>query len=111
MFSSPQAILIFRQANDVKSVTESLTFHKVSKFMFESLFKRMRLSAGRLSAIPEHYAGVSSALNQLAITREFLECLGKGKLKVILRGFGLGFSWEAMVLEFGQTPVQPLGRA
>ena len=70
--------------------------------MLEHLAKRMKLPADKFVIALGDYGNTSSASIPLAITTtEFRARIAESSLRLLLAGFGVGFSWAAVVLTCG----------
>lgn len=83
-------------------------FHQANRFMLNHLIKRMKLPAERVPLIMGRFGNTSSASIPLALTASPLRAeLGEASRKLLLAGFGVGFSWAGAVLECGGQGVFP----
>lgn len=81
---------------------DGIFFHQANRFMLEHLAKRMKLPADKFVIALGDYGNTSSASIPLAITTtEFRARIAESSLRLLLAGFGVGFSWAAVVLTCG----------
>lgn len=83
-------------------------FHQANEFMLVHLAKRMGIPKQKLPLILEHYGNTSSASIPLAVTHALRQSLEKRTLKLVMAGFGSGFSWGACAVEMGPIAAPPL---
>jgi 3-oxoacyl-[acyl-carrier-protein] synthase-3 len=87
-----------REAGEI----DSFVFHQANRFMLEHLAKRMKLPADKFALAIGDFGNTSSASIPLAITSTPLRMrLQERSQRLLLAGFGVGFSWAAVVLECG----------
>ena len=91
-----------------KEEVDAFFFHQANKFMLDYLAKRMGLRKEKVPIVLEHYGNTSSASIPLAMVHCERERLSKQSLKLVLAGFGVGFSWGSVALELGPIIVPPL---
>jgi len=91
-----------------RDTVDHFVFHQANKFMLVHLAKRMGIPEQKLPLSLQHYGNTSSASIPLAITHSLRETLEKQKLKLVLAGFGSGYSWGACAVEMGPMVAPPL---
>ncbi len=84
---------------------DAFVFHQANRFMLGHLTKRLKLPPERVAMGLAEYGNTSSASIPLAITTEWREPLRDRQQRMLLAGFGAGFSWGAAVLECGPVCV------
>ena len=84
---------------------DAFVMHQANRFMLQHLTKLMRLPPDKVVLALETYGNTSSASIPLALTAKLSERLAREKLKMVLAGFGVGFSWAAVALECGLVPA------
>jgi 3-oxoacyl-[acyl-carrier-protein] synthase-3 len=87
---------------------DSFVFHQANKFMLEFLGKKMKLPREKLPIVLEKYGNTSSATVPLAMTEALASRLRGETLRLVLAGFGVGFSWGAVALECGPMVMPDL---
>ena len=90
--------------NDVDAVV----LHQANQFMINYLAKRMKLPPEKVVLALEEYGNTSSASIPLAICAQLKDRLSKGRMKLLLAGFGVGFSWAAAAIELDQPFIAPV---
>jgi len=75
---------------------DTFVFHQGSKFLIDSLAKRMRIDPNKMKFSAKNYGNtVSSSIPLL------LEELNPSEnKKIVISGFGVGLSWSSTILEF-----------
>jgi 3-oxoacyl-[acyl-carrier-protein] synthase III len=100
---------------------DAYVFHQASTFMLKNLQRACALPAERFVIGLEEYGNTSSASIPLAIVDRLRGRLSTRAEKLVLAGYGVGWSWAAVALELGpcvipevvivpdQPPADPLG--
>lgn len=87
---------------------DAVVMHQANRFMLEFLAKRMRLPLEKVILDLENRGNTSSASIPLAITDALAPQLKVRSLRMILAGFGVGYSWGAAALICGPMVVPDL---
>lgn len=87
---------------------DSYVFHQANKFMLDFLTKKMKLPKDRVPVVLEKYGNTSSASIPVALTEALSPRLGKEALRLVLAGFGVGYSWAAVALTCGPIAMPEL---
>jgi 3-oxoacyl-[acyl-carrier-protein] synthase-3 len=82
--------------------------HQANRFMLEHLRKRMKLPAEKLVLSLERYGNTSSASIPLAICDRLRGPLAQAPARLVLAGFGVGFSWAAAAVEANLPRIEPV---
>jgi 3-oxoacyl-[acyl-carrier-protein] synthase III len=83
--------------------------HQANRFMLQHLAKRMKIPASKLVLTLEEYGNTSSASIPLTIVASDLgHKLKTSSQRLLLAGFGVGFSWGAAVVNCGPMAVPEL---
>lgn len=99
--------------NDVAAISgtspadaDYIVFHQSNKMMTDFLAARMKIPANKVLYSLDKYGNTSSASIPLTVS----ECLAGNAPggKLILCGFGAGFSWAASVLSLAKTKISPV---
>ena len=85
------------QSNNIDYVI----FHQANKFMLNFLAKKMKLPLNKVPITLEKFGNTSSASIPLALSSSLGEKLRTEELKLVLSGFGVGYSWGAVSLKCG----------
>jgi len=92
---------------DVSEV-DAFIMHQANRFMLEYLAKRMRLPSEKVVVALENRGNTSSASVPLAMTDALAGRLRQESLRLVLAGFGVGFSWAAVALTCGPMVMPEL---
>jgi 3-oxoacyl-[acyl-carrier-protein] synthase III len=84
---------------------DMFVMHQANRFMLEHLAKRLRLPEGRFLLALEEYGNTSLASIPLAISHSLSDNLRGGSLRLVLAGFGVGFSWGAAAMTCGPLVI------
>lgn len=76
-------------------------FHQANKFMLNFLAKKMKLPPHKIPLTLEKLGNTSSASIPLALSDSLTQKLRAEELKLVLSGFGVGYSWGAVTLIAG----------
>ena len=82
--------------------------HQANRFMLEHLGRRMKLPPDKTVIALENYGNTSCASIPLALADRFggVRPLGPGRL--VLAGFGVGYSWAGVALDLRDAVVLPV---
>ena len=75
--------------------------HQANRFMLEHLRKKSKIAPERFLIEMAEYGNTSSASIPLAISHGLSERLAGERLKLLLAGFGVGWSWGALICDVG----------
>ncbi|HRO48268.1 ketoacyl-ACP synthase III [Agriterribacter sp.] len=75
-------------------------FHQANRFMLEYLRKKIKISPERFYIYMEHCGNTVSSTIPIAMKQALLEGKIKRGSKVLVAGFGVGYSWGGAVLRF-----------
>lgn len=82
-----------------------VVLHQANAFMLEHLRKRMKIPAGKFVVDMRGFGNTSSASIPLALCHSLGDSLGTGSRKTLMSGFGVGWSWGALVTDIGPIPA------
>lgn len=85
--------------------TDYFVFHQANDFMLEHLRKRLKVPADKFVKSLGDYGNTSSASIPLALNHKLKESLQSGPKKLVLAGFGVGYSWAAAAVTLGPETV------
>jgi 3-oxoacyl-[acyl-carrier-protein] synthase-3 len=74
-------------------------FHQANRVLNQSLVKRLGIAADKAPETLSEYGNTSCATIPVTICRRLREALGQGPRKLLLSGFGAGFSWGSALLQ------------
>ena len=80
-----------------------VVFHQANKFILEHLRKKIKIPEDKFIISMENFGNTSSASIPLAICEALPDKFTK-PTKLLLAGFGVGWSWGGMVVEVGPIP-------
>jgi 3-oxoacyl-[acyl-carrier-protein] synthase-3 len=72
--------------------------HQANQLITDSIRKKLKSSTEKFPTSIQQYGNTSSASIPLTICSELKEQLSTQKLKLLLSGFGVGFSWATLLL-------------
>lgn len=78
--------------------------HQANAFMLEHLRKKTKIPPEKFVVDMHDFGNTSSASIPLAISHRLAEPLSTGTRRMLLAGFGVGWSWGALVAEVGPIP-------
>lgn len=77
---------------------DAFVFHQANKFIIDYLRKKLKVPTERAPTCLEEYGNTSSASIPLTLVTRMRERLGE-PMKMVLVGFGVGFSWSAVAID------------
>jgi 3-oxoacyl-[acyl-carrier-protein] synthase-3 len=95
-------------ANWSAGQVDGFVLHQANRFMLEYVVKRMKLPSEKVVLSLEHYGNTSSASIPLAICDRLRERVAGAPSRLVLAGFGVGFSWAAAAVELDCPHVEPV---
>ncbi|MDB4986303.1 MAG: hypothetical protein JWN04_1481 [Myxococcaceae bacterium] len=87
---------------------DSYVFHQASSFMLKTLCRSCGIPVNKFVIAMENYGNTSSASIPLAICDRLRETLSTQSQRLVLAGFGVGWSWGAVALTLGPLCVLPV---
>ncbi|WP_114861022.1 3-oxoacyl-ACP synthase III family protein [Azospirillum brasilense] len=79
--------------------------HQANAFMLEHLRKKTKFPPEKFLVDMHDFGNTSSASIPLAVSHRLGEALSTGTRKMLLAGFGVGWSWGAVVADVGPIPA------
>ena len=79
--------------------------HQANAFMLEHLRKKTKIPEEKFLVDMHDFGNTSSASIPLAISHRLSESLSTGTRRMLLAGFGVGWSWGALVADVGPFPA------
>lgn len=105
----PAVAAVMRQAGFTVEGTDGLVLHQANRFVITSVGRKCGFPAEKTpSAVVERYGNQSSASIPCALLDAFGATLVARPQKLVLCGFGVGWSWGAVAAEFGPLVVAPI---
>ncbi|HYD64582.1 ketoacyl-ACP synthase III [Azospirillum sp.] len=86
---------------------DMVVMHQANKFMLDHLRKKTGVAEDKFLVDIQDFGNTSSASIPLAISHRLGEPLSRGRMKMLLAGFGVGWSWGALIADIG--PIAPPG--
>lgn len=80
---------------------DAFVFHQANRFILEYLTKKMKLRHDKVSFSLDKYGNTSCASIPLTISSVLHNTVASHKNRLLLGGFGVGFSWGAAAVEVG----------
>ena len=99
---------ILTAANWTVDTTDSFVMHQANQFMLQYLAKRMKLPPEKVVLSLGQFGNTSSASIPLALTHSLADRLRESNMRLLLAGFGVGFSWGAVALACGPIVIPEL---
>lgn len=87
-----------------------VVFHQANTFMLQHVAKRLKLPKEKLVLNLQHFGNTSGASIPLAMVDAIGDDLRQRPLKLVMVGFGVGFSWGATTATVGPITVPGLIR-
>ncbi len=92
-------------ANWTMDDVDAVVMHQANAFMLRHLAKRLKLPEEKFVLAMEHFGNTSSASIPLAINSVLADKVRERPLRLLLVGFGVGWSWGAVTLTCGPMIV------
>lgn len=89
---------------------DAVIFHQANAFMLKHLGKRLKIPTEKLVVAMESYGNASSASIPLAMVDSLKDELAGVPRKLVMVGFGVGFSWAAAALSCGDLRMPSVRR-
>jgi 3-oxoacyl-[acyl-carrier-protein] synthase-3 len=89
---------------DVEGI-DWFVLHQANAFMLEHLRKRVKAPAEKFVIDMQGFGNTSSASIPLAICSSLGDSVATGSRKTLMAGFGVGWSWGALVADLGPIPT------
>ena len=87
---------------------DGFVLHQANRFMLDYLGKRMKLPPDKVIFALENYGNTSSASIPLAICAGLQERLRAAPARLVLAGFGVGFSWASAAVQMDCPHIEPV---
>lgn len=97
----PKAILeILNETNSNQSQVDKVIFHQANKFMLDKLRQKTGFSTEQFLVSYEEYGNTVSSTIPLGIERALYKNELKTNEKLLICGFGVGYSWAGCIVEW-----------
>jgi 3-oxoacyl-[acyl-carrier-protein] synthase III len=97
----PKALdLLLLKANQSKEDVDFFVLHQANKFMLEALRKKLKISEQKLPILVENCGNTVSSTIPMALYSLIQEGRLKRNQRLVLLGFGVGYSWAGCLLNF-----------
>lgn len=90
------------------SDVDAVVPHQANLFMLKHLAKSMKIPPEKILLSLEDFGNTSSASIPLTVSHRLASKLNKGPMKLLMVGFGVGWSWGAAALTCGPMAVSPI---
>ena len=87
---------------------DAFVLHQANKFMLDHLVKRMKIDPAKAPIALDPFGNTSSASIPLTLVHLMRQRLQAARQRLVLAGFGVGFSWGAAALDAGPIVVPEL---
>lgn len=98
---------VLSQVGWSKEFLDALVLHQANEFILQHLAKRLGLPREKVPSTLENYGNTSSASIPLTMVVSLGDRLKANAQRLVLAGFGVGWSWGAVALSCG--PVDIIG--
>lgn len=105
---SPLVNSVLEVAGWNKDEVDHFVFHQANKFMLTHLAKSMRLPLAKVPLSLKDYGNTSSASIPITINSMLGADLSVNTRKLLMAGFGVGYSWAACAAECGPMVLPPV---
>jgi len=100
---------VLRRAGYTVEGTDGLVLHQANRFVVASVGRKCGFPPAKTPAdLVERYGNLSSASLPATLIEAFGDRLEAGSLRLVLCGFGVGWSWGAVTADFGPMVVVPV---
>jgi 3-oxoacyl-[acyl-carrier-protein] synthase-3 len=99
-------LLLANSQTEISSI-DYLVMHQANKLMNETVRKKMKFPIEKTPYSLEKFGNTSSASIPLTVVTELAHALN-GEKKLLLSGFGVGFSWGSCLLTTNNPHICPL---
>lgn len=82
--------------------------HQANRFMLQLLIEQLQIPVEKLALSLEEYGNTSSASIPLTLTHALAPRLRRETMRLLLAGFGVGWSWGAVSLVCGPMVMSDL---
>ncbi|MDC0935318.1 ketoacyl-ACP synthase III [Pirellulales bacterium] len=90
-----------KTANWTLDDVDGIVMHQANAFILRHVAKRLKLPAEKVVMSLEPFGNTSSASIPLAISHALADRVGATEQRLLLAGFGVGFSWASAAIHIG----------
>lgn len=87
---------------------DAVVMHQANQFLLDNLGRKIGIESDRIPTTVEDFGNTSCASVAVTISMRLREQLAENKLKLVMMGFGVGWSWAGCIGEFGQIKIPPI---
>lgn len=104
----PLIARVAKAASWSTSDVDAFVLHQANRFMLEHLAKKGGIPKDKLPLALAEFGNTSSASIPLTLVHSLGDRLAHDSLRLILSGFGVGFSWGAVAMTAGPVTIVPV---
>jgi 3-oxoacyl-[acyl-carrier-protein] synthase III len=97
----PLILNLLKETGWSKEELDALVLHQANQFILQHLAKRLGLPAEKVPSALQFYGNTSSASIPLTLVSALGDRIATGAMRLLLAGFGVGWSWGAVTLSCG----------
>jgi 3-oxoacyl-[acyl-carrier-protein] synthase-3 len=98
---------ILKKSKNKFTSIDYFVFHQANKFLLETLMKKMKIPNKKVLYSIDDYGNTNSA--SIPITM-FKNLKNKKNIKVLVCGFGVGYSWSSAIINLGNINYPTLNK-
>ncbi len=91
--------LLFKSKNKLNSI-DYFVFHQANKFLLQTLMKKLKIPNKKVIFSIDDYGNTNSASIPITI---FKNLKNKRNIKILVCGFGVGYSWASAIINLGKV--------
>jgi 3-oxoacyl-[acyl-carrier-protein] synthase-3 len=100
-YVAPNIRQLLEQANQPIDEIDYFVFHQANQLLNQSLQKKLKIDPQKAPETLSVFGNTSSASIPLTICHRLGDVLVNSRKKILLSGFGMGFSWGSVLLDIG----------
>lgn len=105
----PRMFKELRELSGAEDDVEYYVLHQANRFMLDHLVTKLKLPPEKVPLCLEEYGNTSSASIPLTLAVRLQDVLRQRSCRLIVAGFGVGFSWAAARIDLGPICVPEIG--